>query len=212
MSAAQRGRSEWPQDVSHLLVASDALGAERWEGNQVAVCGAVLETVPAVEDPRYCRACVRAAVSWNSRAQRSRCPRRRVRPGTPPMNATAEARWLASIRNDWLVLALCLVDEGGIAKSAGVYFNRGRPSPKHLIEVFDRLIWAGWVSVTAGDPIWAIRQMNLTQTGQNWYMQARQQHAGPATGPAYSTEITTGGLLSGGSLAGGEASAEGPVR
>lgn len=37
-------------------------------------------------------------------------------------------------------LALRRVAEGEMAKSAGVYFDQGRPVPGHLIEVFDRLV------------------------------------------------------------------------
>lgn len=57
--------------VSHLLVAADALSAEYWGSSQIAVCGAEVHlgsgtAVDAEEDPRYCPACVRAAVRWNS--------------------------------------------------------------------------------------------------------------------------------------------------
>jgi hypothetical protein len=73
VSAAQQGAAELPQGMSHLLVASDALSAGHWEGSQVTVCGAVIEAAPAVEDPRYCPACVRAAMGWSRRARRSEC-------------------------------------------------------------------------------------------------------------------------------------------
>jgi hypothetical protein len=128
------------------------------------------------------------------------------------MNATAEVRWLASIRNDWLVLALCLVDQGGVAKSAGAYFDRGRPIPEHLTKVFDRLIWAGWVGVATGDPLWALREMNLTKAGQTRYALARHQHAGRHAGPGNSAEIPVDCPSSSGPLAGSEAGQEGQGR
>lgn len=68
---------------------------------------------------------------------------------------------------EWL--ALCRVAGGGMAKSAGVYFDHGRPVPGHLIEVFDRLVWSGLLSVADGDPIWELRRINFTEAGQARY-------------------------------------------
>ena len=57
--------------VSHLLVAADALSADRWGGSHIAVCGAQVHPAShtageAEEDPRYCPTCVRAAVRWSA--------------------------------------------------------------------------------------------------------------------------------------------------
>jgi len=84
---------------------------------------------------------------------------------------------LASLRPDWLLLVLGLVSQGGVAKSAGVYFDRGCPVAQHLIPVFDRLVWAGWIGVAPGDPIWAMRVLSLTGTGQARYAASRQGQA-----------------------------------
>lgn len=65
--------------------------------------------------------------------------------------------------DEWL--ALRRVHDGGVAKSAGAYFDHGRPVPEHLTGVFDRLIWTGLVSVVAGDPIWQLRRLSLTDAG-----------------------------------------------
>lgn len=68
---------------------------------------------------------------------------------------------------EWL--ALRSVAGGGVAKSAGVYFDHGRPVPGHLIEVFDRLVWNGLLVVADGDPIWESRRISLTEAGQEGY-------------------------------------------
>lgn len=73
--------------------------------------------------------------------------------------STAELEWLA----------LHGVRGGGVVKSAGVYLDQGRPVPGHLIGVFDRLVWAGFVAVAEGDPLWAQRRLSLTDTGQARY-------------------------------------------
>lgn len=65
--------------------------------------------------------------------------------------------------------ALHEVQGGGVAKSAGVYLDHGRPVPGHLIGVFDRLVWAGLVAIVQGDPLWAQRRLSLTDTGQTRY-------------------------------------------
>jgi hypothetical protein len=65
--------------------------------------------------------------------------------------------------DEWL--ALRRVHDGGVAKSAGAYFDHGRPAPGQLTGVFDRLIWIGLVSVVAGDPIWQLRRLSLTDAG-----------------------------------------------
>ena len=69
--------------------------------------------------------------------------------------------------SEWL--ALRRVQEGGVAKSAGVYFDHGRPAPGDLTEVFDRLTWTGLVTVAEGDPIWSVRRLSLTDTGHARY-------------------------------------------
>lgn len=71
MTAVERGASEPAASVSHLLVAADVLRFRRWEGTYVAVCGAVIQTATAGDDPRYCRKCVRATVRWSSVGHRS---------------------------------------------------------------------------------------------------------------------------------------------
>lgn len=81
MTAVELGASEPAAGVSHL-VAGDVLSVGRWEGTYVAVCGAVIQTATAGDDPRYCRKCVRAAVRWSSVGHRSGCTRCPVgRPG-----------------------------------------------------------------------------------------------------------------------------------
>jgi len=77
-----------------------------------------------------------------------------------------EMALLASVRADWLREAVRLVAAGGVAKSAGLYFDRGCPAPEYLTGVFDRLVWAGLVSVEAGDPVWAMRSLGLTEAGR----------------------------------------------
>lgn len=55
-------------------------------------------------------------------------------------------------------MALRRVHDGGMARSAGAYFDRGRPTPGHLTAVFDQLIWAGSVAVAEGDALWELRR------------------------------------------------------
>ncbi|MGH3933275.1 MAG: hypothetical protein ACRDTF_25240 [Pseudonocardiaceae bacterium] len=66
-------------------------------------------------------------------------------------------------------MALRRVDGGGMARAAGAYFDFGRPTPGHLTGVFDQLIWAGLVAVAAGDALWELRRMSLTDTGKARY-------------------------------------------
>lgn len=68
---------------------------------------------------------------------------------------------------EWL--ALHRVHEGGVAKVAGIYLDHGYPVPDHLIGLFDRLTWAGLLQVAEGDPVWDLRQLSLTDTGQARY-------------------------------------------
>lgn len=97
------------------------------------------------------------------------------------MSTTAQAPSPESINADRLRLALGLVSEGGVAKSAGLYyFDHWRPVPEHLVGVFDRLVWAGWVGVAAGDPIWARRGLSLTEVGQARYAAGLVQLVGSA--------------------------------
>lgn len=66
-------------------------------------------------------------------------------------------------------MALRRVEGGGMAKAAGAYVDHGRPTPGHLIEVFDQLIRAGLVVIAEGDVIWELRRMSLTDTGKARY-------------------------------------------
>ena len=66
-------------------------------------------------------------------------------------------------------MALRRVDDGGMTRSAGAYFDRGLPAPGHLTEVFDQLIWAGFVAVAEGDALWELRRLSLTDAGQTRY-------------------------------------------
>ncbi|MGH3914614.1 MAG: hypothetical protein ACRDTC_14590 [Pseudonocardiaceae bacterium] len=59
---------------------------------------------------------------------------------------------------EWL--ALRRVHDGGVARSAGAYFDHGRPTPGHLTEVFDRLVWTGLVAVLVVPP----PEFSTTQT------------------------------------------------
>ncbi|MCA1676689.1 MAG: hypothetical protein LC799_32470 [Actinobacteria bacterium] len=68
---------------------------------------------------------------------------------------------------EWL--AVRRVSEAEVVKSAGVYFDHGRPVPHHMTGVFDRLCWTGLVTVAAGDPIWSMRPLSLTDAGQARY-------------------------------------------
>ena len=67
-----------------------------------------------------------------------------------------------------------------MAKSAGVYFDHGRPIPAHLTEVFDRLVWSGLLVVADGDPIWGVRRISLSDAGQARYValgrERQQEH------------------------------------
>lgn len=63
-------------------------------------------------------------------------------------------------------LALRRVHNGGVAKSAGVYLDHGRPTPEYLAEVFDRLTWTGWVTVADAVGLWDLRRLTLTDAGQ----------------------------------------------
>ncbi|MCA1672344.1 MAG: hypothetical protein LC799_09135 [Actinobacteria bacterium] len=88
--------------------------------------------------------------------------------------------------SEWI--ALRRVHDGGVAKVAGVYLDHGRPVPSHLIEVFDRLTWAGLVTVAEGDPLWELRRLSLTAAGQARYAalceERQQQPRAPLEAPA----------------------------
>lgn len=76
---------------------------------------------------------------------------------------------LASLSAEGVLVALGLVEQGQVVKSAGIYVDQnGYSVAEHLIGVFDQLVWAGWVSVAAGDPIWDRRALNLTEAGWAW--------------------------------------------
>ncbi|MGH3933209.1 MAG: hypothetical protein ACRDTF_24910 [Pseudonocardiaceae bacterium] len=62
-----------------------------------------------------------------------------------------------------------------MAKSAGAYFDHGRPTPGHLTEVFDRLVWTGLVTVADGDALWDLRRVGLTDAGQARYAALSEQ-------------------------------------
>ncbi|MCA1704306.1 MAG: hypothetical protein LC808_14020 [Actinobacteria bacterium] len=66
--------------------------------------------------------------------------------------------------SEWI--ALRRVHDGAVVKSAGVYFDQGRPVPSYLTEVFDRIVWTGLVAVAEGDPVWSVRRLSLTDAGQ----------------------------------------------
>ncbi|MGH3926343.1 MAG: hypothetical protein ACRDTT_26345 [Pseudonocardiaceae bacterium] len=74
---------------------------------------------------------------------------------------------------EWL--ALRRIHRGGIAKSAGTYLDYGRPTPGHLIEVFDRLIWTELVTVADGNALWDPRRVSLTDAGQARYAALSEQ-------------------------------------
>ena len=78
-----------------------------------------------------------------------------------------------------------------MAKSAEVYFDHGRPVPSYLTEMFDRLTWAGLVTVAEGDPVWSVRRLSLTDAGQARYAvlcEERQQRAQlEASAPEFGT-------------------------
>ncbi|MGH3940143.1 MAG: hypothetical protein ACRDTG_16220 [Pseudonocardiaceae bacterium] len=92
-------------------------------------------------------------------------------------------------------LALRRVNNGGMAKSAGAYFDHGRPTPAHLAEVFDQLLWTGFVTVAEGDTLWALRRMSLTDTGKARYVVLAEQldpaHAAPPPAAAMVAARTT---------------------
>src|SRR5262245_10498548 len=85
--------------------------------------------------------------------------------------------------SEWI--ALRRVHDGGMAKSAGAYFDHGRPTPEHLAGVFDRLVWTGLVTVADGDPIWELRRLGLTDAGAARYaVLSERQRAGPQAPPS----------------------------
>ena len=90
------------------------------------------------------------------------------------MNAPGQFEWLALGR----------VHGEGVAKSAGVYFDYGRPTPAHLAGVFDRLIWTGLASVADGDPLWGLRRLSLTDAGQARYAALSEQRQAHLVVPA----------------------------
>ncbi|MGQ0779283.1 MAG: hypothetical protein ACT4NY_33525 [Pseudonocardiales bacterium] len=100
-------------------------------------------------------------------------------------------------------IALRRVHDGGVAKVAGVYLDHGRPTPDYLAEVFDRLIWTGWATVADGNPLWQLRRLSLTDTGQARYAALSQQPPAEFTVPA--PEFGTTHLQKGGSQTTGTA-------
>ncbi|MGH3913629.1 MAG: hypothetical protein ACRDTC_09480 [Pseudonocardiaceae bacterium] len=72
-------------------------------------------------------------------------------------------------------MALRRVTDGYLAKMAGAYFDRGRPVPEYLTEVFDQLIWTGLVAVAEGDTLWDLRRLSLTGTGKARYAVLSEQ-------------------------------------
>ncbi|MGH3914666.1 MAG: hypothetical protein ACRDTC_14860, partial [Pseudonocardiaceae bacterium] len=89
---------------------------------------------------------------------------------------------------EWL--ALRRVHDGGVAKVAGVYLERGRPTPEHLTDAFDRLVWTGLVTVAEGDVLWDLRRLNLTDTGQARYTTLNHQRPTGIAVPAPEFTIT----------------------
>ncbi|MGQ0778788.1 MAG: hypothetical protein ACT4NY_30975 [Pseudonocardiales bacterium] len=76
-------------------------------------------------------------------------------------------------------LALRRVHDGGIAKSAGVYLDHGRPTPGYLADLFDQLIWTGCATVADGDGIWGLRGVSLTESGHARYAEQCEQEGAP---------------------------------
>lgn len=76
-------------------------------------------------------------------------------------------------------LALRRVHDGGIAKSAGVYLDHGRPTPGYLADFFDQLIWIGCATVAGGDGIWGLRGVSLTEFGRVRYAEQCEQEQAP---------------------------------
>jgi len=64
---------------------------------------------------------------------------------------------------EWLVLRR--VHDGGTAKSAGNYYDGGMSIPEYLTRMLDYLVRTGLVGVAAGDPVWEIRRLSLTEAG-----------------------------------------------
>ena len=94
--------------------------------------------------------------------------------------------------SEWM--ALRRVHDGGVAKSAGVYFDHGRPTAEHLAGVFDRLVWTGLVSIADGDPIWELRRLSLTDAGSARYAtlrSERQRDSPQAPPPEHATTTET---------------------
>ncbi|MDQ3151298.1 MAG: hypothetical protein M3R63_06110 [Actinomycetota bacterium] len=95
--------------------------------------------------------------------------------------------------DEWL--ALGSVASGGIAKSAGIYSDHGRPMPDHLTEVLDRLTWSGLLRVADGDLLWDLRRISFTEAGQARYLalcQQRQRAQLEVPAPEFGTTSTQG--------------------
>lgn len=90
--------------------------------------------------------------------------------------------------HEWI--ALRRVHDGGVAKSAGAYFEDGRPAPEHLTGAYDRLIWTGLVVVADGDPLWELRQLGLTEGGQARYavLSELRRESPPVPPPEHNTQ------------------------
>ena len=74
---------------------------------------------------------------------------------------------------EWM--ALRRIHNGGMATSAGVYFDEGRPAPEYLARIFDYIIRTGLTEVDDGDPVWALRRMSLTDAGRLRYTELREK-------------------------------------
>lgn len=72
-------------------------------------------------------------------------------------------------------IALRRVHDGGVAKAADAYLDRGRPTPAYLADVFDRLIWTGWASLAEADSPRALRRLCLTEAGATRYAELRER-------------------------------------
>jgi len=103
---------------------------------------------------------------------------------------------------EWI--ALRRVHDGGVAKLADAYLDRGRPTPDYLAEVFDRLVWTGWASLAEGDSRWALRRLCLTGAGAIRYAELcerertspQHQEIPPVPDPKFDLQTPTGRRLS----------------
>jgi len=65
--------------------------------------------------------------------------------------------------------------------------------------MFDRLIWAGLLTVADGDPVWELRPLDLTDAGAAWYavLSKRQRDSRQAPAPEHATPSPSPRLAAG---------------